>query len=507
MNEIKQVLRLHYERGMAIKAIARELRMSKNTVKEYLRRFEKSGVSLTSVLNQDPNELSGILSPEHATVTSRYGAFLERADYYLRELEQQKHLTKQLLWEEEYSSGRTGYRYSQFCYYLQRYAKSRSTSLVMVHEPGDKVLVDFAGDRLYLTDAGSGNLTPCEVLVMTLAYSHKTIAIALPSQRTEDLLWGLVRGLSSLGSLPRCLVFDNMRTAAKKSDRYEPEVNEALLDFANYYGVSVLLTRVGKPKDKSRVEGSVNHLYQQVYGRLRNQSFYSLEELNARLQASCEDFNNRVMKDYGLSRHGLYERDEKAKMRPLPSEGYVLVKSYQLQVGSNGHVYLGTRKEHYSVPYELVGQRVQVVVSQRLVKVYHKSTCVATHVVTGQRYTTLADHLASHHKAYLNSINPQWLENEAAKLGKEVHKAVVLILGRSKHPEQNYKSCQGILALGRKHGQERLNEACCHALSLETIGYHYIRRLCESPLFGAALVPPDAGLPQHHNIRGPKNYQ
>jgi transposase len=156
-------------------------------------------------LKQDPNELSGILSPEHATVTSRYGAFLERADYYLRELEQQKHLTKKLLWEEEYSTGRTGYRYSQFCYYLQRYAKSRSSSMVMVHEPGDKVLVDFAGDRLYLTDAVSGNLTPCEVLVMTLAYSHKTIAIALPSQRTEDLLWGLGRGLSSLGILPRVI--------------------------------------------------------------------------------------------------------------------------------------------------------------------------------------------------------------------------------------------------------------------------------------------------------------
>jgi transposase len=52
MNEVKQVLRLHYERGIAIMTIARELRMSKNTVKEYLRRFEKSGVSLTSVLNQ-----------------------------------------------------------------------------------------------------------------------------------------------------------------------------------------------------------------------------------------------------------------------------------------------------------------------------------------------------------------------------------------------------------------------------------------------------------------------
>jgi transposase len=47
MNEGKQVLRLHYTRGMAIKAIAHELRMSKNRVKEYLQRYEKSGVSLT----------------------------------------------------------------------------------------------------------------------------------------------------------------------------------------------------------------------------------------------------------------------------------------------------------------------------------------------------------------------------------------------------------------------------------------------------------------------------
>lgn len=507
MNEVKQVLRLHHEKGMAIKAIARTLGMSKNTVKEYLRRFEKSGLSLSLLLSQEPSELSGIMSPEHATITSRYSGFLERAEYYLRELGQHKHLTKYQLWEEEFTAGRTGYRYSQFCYYLQRYAASRESTMVMHHEAGDKLLVDFAGDRLYVTDGCTGKLTPCEVLVMTLAYSQKTVAIGLASQRMEDLIWGLTRGLEQLGSLPRSLVCDNMRTAVKRSDRYEPEVNEVLLDFANYYGLSVLPTRVRKPKDKSRVEGAVHHLYQQVYSRMRHQTYYSLEELNQALSGYCHDFNHRVMKHYGLSREALYERDEQQHMRPLPSQGYELVKRYQLQVGVNGHVFIGGSKQYYSVPYQLIGQRVQVVLTHTLLKVYHKSCCVATHAITGQRYTTTAEHLASHHRAYLNGINPQWLESQAAQLGSDVQKAVLQVLSRAKHPEQNYKTCQGILALARKHGSERLNEACGHVLAMNTISYQYIRRLCESPHFGAASIAPVVQLPQHDNIRGPKSYQ
>ena len=88
------------------------------------------------------------------------------------------------------------------------------------------------------------------------------------------------------------------------------------------------------------------------------------------------------MKVYGFSRNGLYERVELARMRALPSDGDVLVKRYQLQVGANGHVYLGGKKQYYSVPYRLIGQCVQVVVTHNLVKVYHQSKCVVTHAVS-----------------------------------------------------------------------------------------------------------------------------
>ena len=507
MNEIKQVLRLHFERGLAIKTIARELGMSKNTVKEYLRRFSASGLSLESILKQEPSTLSGVLRPEHATVTSRYSEFLERADYYLTELKQHKHLTKHLLWEEEFTQGRIQYRYSQFCYYLQQYEQSRESTMVLQFDPGDRLMVDFAGDKLYLTDPDSGKLTPCEILILTLAYSHRSFAIALPSQRLEDLLDGLAVGMELLGAVPQGLVCDNMRTAVNKSSRYEPEVNEALLDFANYYGMSVLPTRVRKPRDKSRVEGSVNHVYYQVYARMRHHTYYSLEELNQALRSYCHDFNHRMMKDYGLSREALYQRDEQKHMKPLPDTPYMLVKRYQLKVGQNGHIYLGSKKQHYSVPYRLIGQKVTVVISRSLLKVYHKSECVATHVVTGQRYNTVEDHLASHHKAHLKSINPQWLASQAKKVGLDTERTITHVLSRTRHPEQNYKTCQGILALEKKHGASRLNEVCAFVLEVDAVSYHYIKRLCESAHFGAAIASPQTQLPLHANIRGPEGYQ
>lgn len=507
MNEIKQVLRLHFERGVGIKTIARDLGMSKNTVREYIRRFSASGLELDSVLKQDPSVLGGLLRPEHDTVTSRYAIFLERVDYYLAELKQHKHLSKQLLWEEEFSQGRIQYRYSQFCHYLQQYEKSRQTVMALHFDPGDKLLVDFAGDKLYLTDRDSGKLTPCEILILTLAYSHKSIAVALPSQRMEDLLYGLAKGIEFFGAVTRSIVCDNMRTAVKKSDRYEPQINETLLDFANYYGMSVLPTRVYKPKDKSRVEGSVNHIYSQVYARMRHHAYYSLNELNESLKSNCIEFNNRVMKDYGLSREALYQRDERHAMQPHPEAPYMLVSRYQLQVGQNGHIHIASKKQYYSVPYRLIGQRVQVVVSRALLKVYYKSECVATHAITGQRYTTVEDHLASHHQAYLSSINPQWLQEHAKRIGEDTEKTVSHVLSRTKHPEQNYKTCQGILSLAKKHGSNRLNEVCAFVLAADAVSYNYIKRLCESAHFGAQIAAPQTNKTAHKNIRGPETYR
>jgi len=507
MNEVKQILRLHYERKTSIKQISRELAMSKNTVKEYLRKFQASNLELTAVLSMDPAELSTLLLPEHSSATSRHAQFLERAPEYLNQLSTHKHLTRQVLWEEEHTNGHTAYRYSQFCYHLQQYEQSQKTRSVLQFSPGDKLQIDFAGDKLYYTDRDSGKLTPCEILVLTMAYSHKTLAIALPSQKVEDLIPGIVKGLQWLGAVPRSLVCDNMKSAVTKSDRYEPVINEALLDMANYYAMSVLPTRVRKPRDKSRVEGAVNHLYQQVYGRMRNQSHYSINEVNEALLGHCNEFNQRIMKGYGMSRDELYTSDELPQMPPLPSDPYQLVKRYNLLVSNNSHIYISSKKQYYSVPYRLIGQRVIAVANSHTMQIYHKGECVATHAITGLRYTTEATHMPSHHNAHNQAMNPQWLMQKSAQVGESVQAVIAHVLQRNRHPEQNYKTCQGILALEKKVGAKRLNSCCEYALLVGLVSYNSIKRWSENPHFDHQAPMPQSGLPTHENTRGSQNYR
>lgn len=264
----------------------------------------------------------------------------------------------------------------------------------------------------------------------------------------------------------------------------------------------MLPARVRKPKDKARVEGSVNHLYSQVYGRLRNQTFHSIEQLNQALEGLCEQFNDRVMKSYGSSRQAIFLRDEIAHMKPLPKAPYLFVKQLSLMVANNAHVNIAKEKQYYSVPYRLIGQRVKLIYSSELVKVYHHGECVATHAITGQRYTTVADHMPSHHKAYLNGMSPEYLEKQAQSIGSAVRAVIIYVLGRSMHPEQNYKTCQGILSLAKKHSYTRLNDCCKLALDLNCITLQYIKKQCENIHFTPEIPPVNTTLPAHQNIRG-----
>ena len=509
MNDIKQVLRLHFELQMPIKVIARTLKMSKNTIKAYLKRFNESEQTLEEALIKEPLELEKAFTQEHKSARERYAEFVLNADRYLMELNKHKHLTRYVLWEEEFKSNRIAYKYSQFCFHLQQYERSTEVRMVQHHVPGEKWMVDFAGDRLKLTDPDSGKLTPVEILVMTLAYSNKTIVVAVPSQKIGDFIAGLTKGLQLLGGCPKVMVSDNLKSAVTKSNLYEPVLNTQLLEWANYYGITVLPARARKPRDKAKVEGSVNIAYQSIYSRLRKEVFHSIEALNQALQEQCELLNEREMKAYGESRNSLFNRDEKPVMPPVSLEPYPNFQRYRFTVSSNGHIYIGKKKQHYSVPHRFTGQKVDVVMSDKLVKIYHQGECVATHTITGARYHTQADHMPSSHRAYLEGLNPEKLLERASKMGHEILQTIQLVLNRGSYPEQNYKTCNGILALANSYGHQRLQACCHHAMSVEKVSYTYIASLCKNKHFdpSATHKPEEASKTGHHiNTRGPEAF-
>ena len=502
MNEVKQILIL-YHQSVPIKQIARQLGMSKNTVKAYLKRFQESGVCTDDLVELSSPELQAKLVVPSLNEQQRYEAFLEQAPRYLNDLKSQRHLTKLLLWEEEFAAGRTGYRYSQFCHHLLQFERNKSGSMVINHVPGDKMFMDFAGDKLSYTDENSGKLTPCDLLILTLGYSNYTRVVAIPSQSIEDVVEGLVHCFNELDGVCKALVPDNFKAAVVKPNRYEPRINERFLDMANYYGFAVIPARVAKPKDKSKVETAVKNVYQQIYARIRNQSYGSLHSLNQALKEHCDAFNSRVMKDYSASRRELFEREEKMLLSPLPMERYELISQHSLKVQSNNHVFLRAQHKYFSVPYQFIGQQVTVLYSSKLVRIYHKGECIATHRGPYPRYTTHTDHMGSTHREYLNSINPDILKQRGYAIDQSVGQVIEHILERPKHPEQNYKSCQGIFSLERKVSRSKFIEACQIALQANIIGYGYIQRICATPY--SSLKPeivPSGSLPIHENVRG-----
>jgi transposase len=193
-----------------------------------------------------------------------------------------------------------------------------------VHRPAECLEIDFAGSKLGYVDRLTGEWITCEVLVCVMPFSHYLYVEALPSQKQEYFIAGLGRCLVFLGGVPWSMKVDNMRTAVLKSNRYEPVFTEAMQYLAAHYGTTVLAARVGKPRDKASVEKAVDLSYKHIYAPLRNQVFYSIEELNRAIIKQVDLFNTRRFKNKPGSRKQLFEEHEKPLLKSLPSSVYEL---------------------------------------------------------------------------------------------------------------------------------------------------------------------------------------
>ncbi|HEY4492310.1 MAG TPA: IS21 family transposase, partial [Acidobacteriota bacterium] len=81
------------------------------------------------------------------------------------------------------------------------------------------------------------------------------------------------------------------------------------------------------------------------------------------------------------------------------------------------------------------------------------------------------------------------------------------VLRKKEHAEQTYKSCQGILQLGKKHGHKRLIKACDRAHAIGYYNYKIIDAILRKNLDSYDEDPPSQSMPSHENIRGADYYQ
>ena len=131
--------------------------------------------------------------------------------------------------------------------------------MLMNHKSGDKMYVDYAGKTHSIIDKDTGELKEIQFFVAILGASQYTYAEATFSQQKEDFVTSLENGIHFFDGTPAAIVPDNLKAAVIKSNRFEPTINETLVDFAEHYQTTILPARAYKPKDKSLVEGAVKY--------------------------------------------------------------------------------------------------------------------------------------------------------------------------------------------------------------------------------------------------------
>lgn len=511
MNYIKQIFQLRHQ-GRSLKFIERELGVSRNTVRKYLVLRRASGRSIPDLLAMEDPELARLLLAGDAGQPGdeRYKQLLDNYPFYLSELKRTG-VTRWLLWSEYRQSHPDGYSYSQFCWHFQQLAKAdQATMANLDHRPGDQLYVDFAGLTMQYVDPDTGEIHTTPVLIATLGMSQYSYVQALPSQRAEDFFRGLANALAFFGGSPLCIIPDNLKAAVIKSDRFEPSLNTMFVDFANHYRMAALPTRPACPQDKSLVETAVRETYRNIYAPLRNRTFFSLGELNQAIKEQLDIWHDKPFQNNQQTRRGRFEEFERPALQALPDEPFCIKKPRTLTVRKNSHVYLTEDKHYYSVPYTYIGNKVYIIYTDKLVHIYFKQQLVASfqRIRTPYGYTTIKEHLPSHHQYWLDR-SPDWYRDQARRIGDEAVELIECIIAKRVHPEQAYRSCDGILALSRKIGKAPLLKAAKIALSVNEPTYSFVKRLIQNGM--SDLAPASSGeparLPVHKNIRGKSYYQ
>lgn len=416
------------------------------------------------------------------------------------------HVTSRLLWEEYRREHPDGYGLSQFRYHISQHIKAvtPSTLLKDLYQPGQKMLIDFAGDRLSYVDTDTGEEVFVETYVVIMPFSGMTFVTCVRSQGIEQFLMATVKALEFFGGVPKILVPDNLKSAVKKCDPYEPDLSTGMNDLANHYLCVAQPARARKPKDKALVEDAVNKAYRHIYAPLRNRLFHSLEELNEAIAELVERYNQKRLTGCDYSRRECFLASEKPMLSPLPVASFEFKRRASLKVAPNSFVTFGSGRNSYSVPHRLIGRQVDVTFTATQVRIYHSGECVATHLRPYRRndYTYVEEHLPPKSREY-RAYSADYFISKAERIGPEF-KTIIESIFAGGQPEQVYfRTAQGFFSLQRKSAPALFRQACAIAVSHGNLRYKFVHALVKSQCEGFRenadeLTPPE----NHSNIRG-----
>ena len=467
MTKYREILRLK-SLGFSERNIALSVPCSRNTVSKVLKQAREMGISwpLPEATTDGDLEKQFSSSPESSQSSKR----MPNYDYIRKEL-LRNGVTKKLLWteymEECRQAGEEPLMYSQFCYYIQQDENKHRATMHINRKPAEQVEVDWAGDKAELVDPYTGEVTEAHIFVGVMTYSQYAYVEAFPNEQQPAWIKAHVHMYEYFGGVARILVPDNCTTAVIHNGGWakDQKLNAVYHELAEHYGTAIIPARVRKPKDKPNAEGSVGNISTWIIAALRNEQFFTIDEMNHAIREKLEEFNHRPFQKKEGSRYELFHDEELPLLTPLPATRYELAEWKQATVLFNYHISVDGML--YSIPYEYIGKKVDVRITGAVVEVFYNQNRIASHRrLHGRKgqYSTVLEHMPKDHQFYLE-WNGDRFRRWAERIGENTAKVTDAILRSKRVEQQSYRACMGLLKLAERYSPVKLENACRKALS------------------------------------------
>jgi len=356
--------------------------------------------------------------------------------------------------------------------------KKRDNIFIRIHTlPAEEAQVDFgyAGYTPY-----QGKKRKTWVFNMRLSYSRLDYYEVVYDQRVETFIRCHSNAFIYFGGIPQYVKIDNLKAAILHANFYEPIYQELYKNFASHYGFHPLPCRVRRPNDKGKVESGIKYVKCNFF---QGRRFTGEKEVKEKLVKWNTKANHRI---HGTTRkvpRELFEKEEKAKLLPLPQEAFKLVKVGCRKVYHDCHIYVDYN--YYSVPFSYVGKKVEIELAKNLLKVFCKGKEITVHPrLSGRgKFSTVPGHYPAY-KRYSDTEYQEKYQVKMAHIGRYTEQLFFLVI--KEHPRDWNRTVQGILSLQKTYPDEVIEAACRRALSFGVTRYSVIKNICHN---GSYLLP------------------
>lgn len=447
----KQILELHAQ-GMTARKIAKVLKVSRNTIRRLVN--------------------NKILVPPGPLVPT----WAKTIDWDKVRLEISRGTQMNIL-AREHAADKVSY--VQFWrQFYKTYPDVPAVTMRLDHKPGEKMFFDYT-EGIDIVDPSTGEVRITSLCCGVMAMSSYTYGEFTFTQKRDDLIRSMENAFRYFGGVSPYVTVDNQKAAVNAAHWYDPDVNPAFVDFANHWGFAVIPARPYRPRDKAGNECGIGVIQRQFFQEVREQKFYSLEELNKAFRIYCERLNSAVMKDWGVSRLDRF-LGERELLKPCALQNWEVAEWKPAKVHADCHVQV--LKKFYSVPFKYVGQEVRVKVTSKLIEIFDRDlNPLAAHarLLGKEIYSTDSRHYPEE-KVALTQFSVAIALKGSERVGPETTKLVGELLN-GPYPLKYLRRVQGILRLHQsgRVSHAGLEYACKMGLLYGKMQFKYLQSTAE----------------------------